>query len=73
MIVTIKLENQRPSDGHHSGGRYWVSRTNDRVWHSYAKEHFATTPGEAAAAMYHACEIESVTESGNKATVRIGT
>ena len=64
--MTIKHEKQFGVNG-----PCWVARDDGGNWRTYAKEHFAKTPAEAVAMMYHANEVEAVEDRGEIAVATI--
>ena len=59
MKVNVTMESENPATGR--DGRYWVCRTVDG-WHNYCGVHYAKTAAKSIFLMYHANEVDSVTE-----------
>lgn len=63
--VTVSLEPKF----HH--GASWVARDRKGEWRCYCLQHFAKTASEAVVMMFHAGQVASVEQDGEKAKARI--
>ena len=66
--VTIAHEPHFPT-----AGDCWVARDAEGDWRTYCHVHFAKSAAEAASMMFHACELDFVTDNGATATATILT